>query len=288
MKKHFLKLAAGVLSVVLALSCFGTIRGSANEIVKPLAGQSLGYITDVKKDGTMLNFNLRFTGIDDCSNLIFRVFYDNTKLSIDDTECDYDGRYSMQSILAKGNNGIVAISLTRAKGSNLKGDFTVTLPFHIQNGKSAPFKFTTELKVYTTHSGYSFAPSIGEEIEDISVSSTAHLVGDVDKSGAVNILDVSAALTILSATNQNAGATDTNQYYTSVVNYNEQRLDNKKLLASDNTPKYNCGVAIDIDNDGIIDFSDAQAIFDYDSCRNANAPLPNNGVGTTRNTVCYH
>lgn len=288
MKKHFLKLAAGILSVVLALSCFGTIRGSANEIVKPLAGQSLGYITDVKKDGSNLNFNLRFTGIDDCGILRFRVLYDNTKLSIDDTECDYDGRFSMRSALANSNEGVVSIALVREEGRNLTGDFTVTLPFHIQNGKSAPFKFTTELEQYTTHSGYDFSPSIREEIEDISVSSTAHYVGDVDKSGAINILDVSAALTILSATNQNAGATDTNQYYTSVVNYNEQRLNKKKLLASDNTPKYNCGVAIDVDNNGIIDFSDAQAIFDYDSCRNANTPLPNNGVGTIRNTVCYH
>lgn len=288
MKKHFLKLAAGILSVVLALSCFGTIRGSANEIVKPLAGQSLGYFTDVKKDGSMLNVNLRFTGIDDCKILKFRVFYDNTKLYLSDSECYGYGRTSMQSVLTGGNNGIVNISFTRAEGKKWTGDFTAVLPFHIQNGKSAPFEFTTVLDAYETHSGYCYSSSTGEEVEDISVSSTAHLVGDVDKSGAVNILDVSAALTILSATNQNAGATDTNQYYTSVVNYNEQRLDNKKLLASDNTPKYNCGVAIDVDNDGIIDFSDAQAIFDYDSCRNANAPLPNNGVGTIRNTVCYH
>lgn len=181
------------------------------------------------------------------------------------------------------------------------GDETpvISLPFTTKGSASSNMSFSTTLCVYNycdednRQNDYSYDLTYTEgnttPDENVSYSPQAHLVGDTDMDGTISLNDAYSVLTILNATNQNKGATDVRNKYTSVVNYNLERLSNGKLFdVNTGAVLYNCGIAIDTDNDNRIDIEDAEAIMYYDSCNKADVALPNNNVGTVRNVACYH
>lgn len=284
MKKICFKIAAATLSIIMALSCIGAIRGSASEVVKPIAGQPIGYEINVTKNSSTLHVNLRFTGLENCQALSLQLFFDNTKLTYKANQCKRENPPSICAV--NGGDGLIDIAMT---GFSTNDDVNINMPFAIKSGAAQPFKFSAGLRVYQNKNGYSLNKPTATNT-DISLQATnrAHLVGDVDKSGTIALMDSQSILEIISALNENPNAKDTKTKYVSVSTYDAKRYYTPKLLDANGKCKYNCGIALDVDNNGRIDVSDAEAILYYNSCESLNMPLPDNNVATTRYAVCYH
>lgn len=269
-------------------------------MIHPISGKPIGYEVYVDKTNTKeVNLRIRVTGMENCIGLSFYVYYDTSKCSYTEGDVDFENCFfaGMKLDLLNEEEGIVYVAIS----GTATGDDTpvISLPFKTKGSANNSMNFSTALCVYTYSDGdnhqndykYDLTSTGGATTpdEDISYSPQAHLVGDTDMDGTISLNDAYSVLTILNATNQNKGATDVRNKYTSVVNYNLERLSNGKLFdVNTGAVLYNCGIAIDTDNDNRIDIEDAEAIMYYDSCNKADVALPNNNVGTVRNVACYH
>lgn len=269
-------------------------------MIHPISGKPIGYEVYVDKTNTKeVNLRIRVTGMEYCTGLAFYVYYDSSKCSYADEGADFENCFfaRMKADLLNEEKEFVYVVLS----GKANGDETpvISLPFTTKGSASSNMSFSTTLCVYNycdednRQNDYSYDLTYTEgnttPDENVSYSPQAHLVGDTDMDGTISLNDAYSVLTILNATNQNKGATDVRNKYTSVVNYNLERLSNGKLFdVNTGAVLYNCGIAIDTDNDNRIDIEDAEAIMYYDSCNKADVALPNNNVGTVRNVACYH
>lgn len=270
-------------------------------MIHPISGKPIGYEVYVDKTNTKEeNLRIRVTGMEYCTGLAFYVCFDKSKCSYTEGEVDYKNvpGSSIKTDLVNSEQGFVRVAI--ATTFNGEDASVITLPFTTKGSASSSLNFATALSVYDYNNdsrpqdNFSFSsedPDKGPTSidENISYNSQYHLVGDTNMDGIISLNDAYSVLTILNATNQNKGATDVRNKYTSVVNYNLERLSNGKLFdVNTGAVLYNCGIAIDTDNDNRIDIEDAEAIMYYDSCNKADVALPNNNVGTVRNVACYH
>lgn len=293
------RIVAATVSAAMACACAGTIKSSASNVIHPISGKPIGYEVYVDKTNTKeVNLRIRVTGMENCVGLSFYVYYDASKCSYTKGDADYENCSFADvkfDLLNEGEFVYVALMGTA------EGDETpvISLPFTTKGSASSNMNFSTALCIYKCQDesnpqnnyDYDLTSTRGDTTpdENVSYSPQTHLVGDTDMDGTISLNDAYSVLTILNATNQNEGATNVRNKYTSVINYNLQRLSNGKLFdVNTGAVLYNCGFAIDTDNDNRIDIEDAEAIMYYDSCDKADIALPNNNVGTVRNVACCH
>lgn len=285
-------LAALVTSAMVAGSV-GAVSAGASSPSAFIPGSQLKceMFADTVSD-TEIQLNVRISNVNPYESLQILVAYDYPKCKY----VDYviDGNASMLGVAAGEDGESLCIAVAGRKATS---DVTVSVTFEVPSSSTGSYKFSAGACSYNSNSEKLQLILPQEEVlespsESIAASPEGHLIGDVDMNGRVQLQDTYHIIHLVPILNErvaNKGEilTERDMFF-SIENYNYLRLIDKNLIDSKTkAPLYNCGVALDVDENGIVDYADAEAIMTYTSQVAIGNPPPSSYIGSTKYVVCY-
>lgn len=286
-------LAALVTSAMVAGSV-GAVSAGASSPSAFIPGSQLKceMFADTVSD-TEIQLNVRISNVKSYEMLSFLVNYDSNKCQFLDSEIDAN----LQMMAALGDPGTNRVNVSLTNNKPITEDIVVSIKFLVKDSSAGSYKFSAGVTLYSSDSedldlSLDENETLASPGESIVASPEGHLIGDVDMNGKVQLQDTYDIIHLVPILNERKAKKDEilteRDMFFSIEKYNYLRLIDKNLIDSKTkAPLYNCGVALDVDENGIVDYADAEAIMMYTSQVAINNPPPSSYIGSTKYVVCY-
>lgn len=289
----FKRTLAALVTGAMVAGSVGAVSAGASSPSAFILGSQLKceMFADTVSD-TEIQLNVRISNTNPYEMLQILVLYDPS-------ECQYvsseiDGSADIKGVAGQEGADKICISIA---GKEVKGDIVVTVKFTVQSSSVGSYEFSAGPTIYDSKSedldlNVSKEDALETPSESIVATPERHLIGDVDMNDKVQLQDAYDIIHLIPILNErvaNEGETLTERdMFFSVENYNYLRLIDKNLIdPKTKTPLYNCGVALDVDENGVVNYADGEAVMMYTSQVAIGNPPPSSYIGSTKYVVCY-